>query len=1063
MSANSKSPVAKYSAQQIYRVMKPFDLTAEQAQAVEGASTAAPSLIVAGAGSGKTELMAVRVLWLVANGFARPEQILGLTFTRKAATELSRRIFENLLKLRDTDFWPEDLEYDFTQPNISTYNAYSNSLFRDFALAIGYEPEAALLTEGSAFQLAREVLVRQGAQIDERLLELDKKVDSLVDPILSMAQSMNENLATAAQIEKEISAIFDKVSGLPKKVGTSDFNQFGYISKIVSPLAATSVLAKIAESFQFEKKKLGFVDYSDQVALAEQAVRQLPEVRAREQATYSQILLDEYQDTSFLQARLLKGLFSGCSVYAVGDPNQSIYGWRGASSSNLEDFATEFANEDQQVAQFSLSTSWRNPKSVLDLANQIAAPLNIAPSYQQKPSRVSAVKLEARGSAAEGQIELQFLSDLNAEADFLAEWFKQKTSDQTTSALLVRTRSSMGLFAEKLQAAGLEVEVVGLGGLLELPEITDLVSALRVINSPQSGSSLIRLLAGPRWRIGVKDLERLSELAKYRAKSFDSKLDQQIRQSLATEDAASIVDALDSLIESESAEKTGISAEGLSRMRDAASLFRAMRRQVGTGLVEFVRSVEQELWLDIEVMANPKLKHPMANLNAFASIVANYANSNHRPTLASFLGWLDFANERERFEIPTVAPEKGVVQILTVHSAKGLEWDSVAVANLNDTDFPSMRGAASAWTTAGALPYPLRGDRESLPVWSYESAQSQPEFRDSHEALGEQSKEHKLREEIRLMYVAVTRTKGNLLLTGSYFKPGAKTPKAPSQFILKAADFLNVEIPENQNEANPLELATKQQTWPLDPLGPNYRKLLERAATQVSEKLSETNSSAIGPEAQSTERQINLLLAEREEILRHIGEVELPVRIPASRFKDFVTDISKVAALLQRPMPPKPYAATRAGTLFHDWVEANFAMAGDFEGDTRLGISALQETFKNSRWANQTPLSVEQEIHLTIGAHTFICKLDAVFETDTGVEIIDWKTGKSPVDEDDEQLKSLQLSLYRLAYSRFTNTPIEKIAASFYFVAEDKEVRPKELLGEDELVSLWQKAISSID
>ena len=112
--------------------------------------------------------MSVRVLWLVANGFARPEQILGLTFTRKAAAELSKRIFESLLKLRDSELWPEELEYDFAPPTISTYNAYANGLFRDFALAIGYEPEAALLTEAAAFQLAREVVVRHGALAVQR-------------------------------------------------------------------------------------------------------------------------------------------------------------------------------------------------------------------------------------------------------------------------------------------------------------------------------------------------------------------------------------------------------------------------------------------------------------------------------------------------------------------------------------------------------------------------------------------------------------------------------------------------------------------------------------------------------------------------------------------------------------------------------------------------------------------------------------------------------------------------------------------------------------------------------
>ena len=130
--------LAKYSAAEIFKVVKGRELSQEKIEAIEQAALDSPSLVVAGAGSGKTELLAVRVLWLVANGFARPEQILGLTFTKKAATELSKRIYESLLKLRDSSFWPEDLEFDFQAPTISTYNAFANQVFRDNALALGY-------------------------------------------------------------------------------------------------------------------------------------------------------------------------------------------------------------------------------------------------------------------------------------------------------------------------------------------------------------------------------------------------------------------------------------------------------------------------------------------------------------------------------------------------------------------------------------------------------------------------------------------------------------------------------------------------------------------------------------------------------------------------------------------------------------------------------------------------------------------------------------------------------------------------------------------------------------
>ena len=1076
MSTNQKS--ARWSAQQVYQVVKPFSLTDEQASAVELASTEKPSLVVAGAGSGKTELMSVRVLWLVANEFARPEQILGLTFTRKAASELSKRIFESLLKLRDSELWPQDLEYDFVAPTISTYNSYANGLFRDFALAIGHEPDAALLTEGAAFALAREVLLTHSGDIDERLGELEKTPDAMVELILSMAQDMSDNLATAGQVEFEIAKVLEKMAALPKKAGSSDFSRFAYIDDIASKLGINKTLAKLAEAFNNEKRRLGFVDYADQVALAELAVRQVPQVRERERNSFKQVLLDEYQDTSFLQARLLRGLFADSAVYAVGDPNQSIYGWRGASSSNLDEFAKDFCSTPEMVEQFSLSTSWRNPSAVLELANQLAAPLAKPASFSRLASDLKVIQLTPRPQATLGQIETSFHLDAHSEATALAQWFKSKSNSESTSALLLRNRSNMALFAQVFQDAGLEIEVVGLGGLLEMPEIVDLVCALKVINSPQSGSALIRLLAGPRWRIGTKDLAQLADFARYRAKTFDSEIDEKIRASLAIEDSASIVDALDNLVDQPNLERFEFSQTGLERLQNAGALFRQMRRQVGLGLVEFVRSVEHELWLDIEVMANPKLKHPMANLNAFANIVANYAASHHRPTLGSFLAWLDFADQRERFEVPAVAPEKGVVQILTIHAAKGLEWHNVAIANLNEGDFPSDRGASSGWANAGVLPYPLRGDRASLPEWSYDSAETQPEFRDSLEQFKALAREHKLREELRLMYVAVTRPQQNLKLSGSFWKPGLKKPKQVSSFLSTALDFLGQKIELDPGETNPLELQTQTAQWPLEPLGPKYREVLEQSRAMF-ESIQAKASNNIQPRlslADPVSSQIDLLLKEQADRLDRHSEVELPVRIAASRFKDFVSDLDNLAERLLRPMPLQPFSQTRTGTLFHGWLEQNYALDAETEvgfrsiesvaggqistsGDSTL--DELMQNFKQSRWAGLKPIAVEQEIQLTYGAHTFICKLDAVFETENGIEIVDWKTGKPPVDQRDEDLKALQLALYRAAYAAFSGREIDEISASFYFVAQNAELKPSNLLSPTELFDLWQQTVDS--
>ena len=1053
---------AKFSASQVYAIIKEFKLTSEQEAAVQDAPIDAPSLIVAGAGSGKTELMAVRVLWLVANGFARPEQVLGLTFTRKAAAELSKRIYDSLLMLRDSELWPEDLEYDFSPPTISTYNAYANGLFRDFALSIGYEPEAALLTSAAAFQLAREVIVRYGSDIDSRLTDLEVNLNPLIEAVLALAQEMNDNIVDADQVEQIIDSVLTSLSDLPKKPGSSDTAQYAYMQEMLKPLVSTPVIARLAQGYIQEKRRQGYVDYSDQVALAERAVRENPLVKERERVSFTQVLLDEYQDTSFLQTRLLKNLFEGASVFAVGDPNQSIYGWRGASASNLSQFHDDFA-AGVRGGNFTLSTSWRNPASVLELANRLTGDLKV-------------VTLQPREGAGEGQISVKFEQDITQEAASVAAWFKSKMAGDSTGALLMRKRSQMPLFVDAMQALGLDVEVVGLGGLLEMPEVVDLICALRVIHYPDAGSQLIRLLTGPRWRIGAKDIERLYRYAARLAKP-DDEIKARQQEGLALEDAVSIVDALDVLLDEKAPEKIGFSDVGLPRLKDAAQTLRNFRRRTGMPLVEFVRVVEQELWLDIEVAANPRRKNPMAHLNAFAAVVSGYAGSNNRPHLGAFLEWLEFADERERFEVPSTNPEKGVVQVLTIHAAKGLEWDNVCVANLVEGDFPGDGKGSTGWLGMGRLPYPLRGDRDSLPVWECRGVGTQQEAKQSHDAFKQEARAHQLREELRLVYVAVTRPKAELLLTSSYWKPANKKPREVSRFLQTALELdrlADIKIPELASDENPLSEVQKFESWPLDPLGERHRVEVEAARDKTMSAIARRTELEAGiAEGDRLQNEIDLLLAERTELLNQSHEVGLPVRVPASRFKDFVADLPELLERYRRPMPQKPYKQTRNGTLFHSWVESRFGaehLAEDLDSvdnennsfDSEV-IVELKANFERSRWASQVPLEIEREVQLTIGDNTFICKLDAVFKTENGVEIIDWKTGKKPKDSKDAELRSLQLSLYRLAYSRFSGLPIEIIDASFYFVADDVEIKPERLLTEVELIELWKKTLGGSD
>lgn len=1044
MSASAPKP--KYSASEIFGVIKNFELAEEKILAIENAPLDTPALVVAGAGSGKTELLAVRVLWLVANGFARPEQILGLTFTKKAATELSKRIFEALIRLRETAFWPEDLEFEFIAPTISTYNAFSNQIFREHSLALGYESESTLLSEASAFQLAREVCVRYGSSVSGSLSDLELNLDNLVQKVLELSQAMSDNGARAAAVRRLIEDTALRIGSLPKKAEQEVDSRFGYINEMIEALKPTPLIAELAELFQSEKKKRSVVDYSDQVALAFRAVTEIDQAASSLRENFRQVLLDEYQDTSVLQTKLLSTLFANASVFAVGDPNQSIYGWRGASSSNLDQFGLDFGS----AKHFSLQTSWRNPTSVLELANRISEPLAVPGSFgrQSSSERVLPVKLVAKQDAILGSADFIFEQTIEQEAEKVADWLKPAAANGKSCAVLMRKRSSMALFVDKLQQLGIEVEVVGLGGLLELPEIVDLVSSLRVVQRADSGSELIRLLTGARWRIGIKDIDRLFVIAKKLSGP---------RQEGVFREELTLVEALDSVL-SEKLELLDVFSDvSLLRLREAATLFQNLRSATALPLADFVRVCAEELWLDIELRANPRLQNPLAQLQSFYEIVAGFGAGSAGALLGQFLNWLDYATKRERFEIPRVTPGAGVVQVLTVHAAKGLEWDYVAIPNLVEDDFPSKPRSVSGWLTGAELPFPLRGDSASLPLFSLEAATTQGDAKAALESFKLANKEHQLREELRLIYVAITRARQALLCSGSYWKPANSGSRKPSRFIteLAAGTF---DFPDLESAENPLDLLPRSQSWPLEPIGDSHRASVIGAAVSVEEaslKLGKLSEDDLAGSVLHGE--IDLLLREQDDQIRALSEVALPVRIPASKFKDFVSDITGQAANYLRPVPTRPYRATQTGTAFHSWIE-DFLIS-EIDNQT-VDIVNLSEVFKTSRFRDLKPADVEVEINLTRGQNTFVCKLDAVFIVGDRFEIVDWKTGAPPETEAEQESMALQLALYRFAYSELRLIPIEMIDVSFYFVADDLELVPEVVPSPLELIEIWEKLFS---
>ncbi|MGI8759875.1 MAG: ATP-dependent helicase, partial [Jatrophihabitantaceae bacterium] len=783
--------------------------TDEQAAVIE--SDLQPAVVIAGAGSGKTETMAARVVWLVANRVVAPDAVLGLTFTRKAAAELGRRIRRRLVQWRyvvereNPDDQEHLAELRAGEPTVSTYAAYAGRLVGDQAARLGAEPDARLLSPALAWQLADRVVRRHTQPLPR---DIGVPV-SLVGYVLAMAGQFADHLVTPDAVERYCRDAIALFESLPRGAGIRS-DRPKPTDEFLRALEHRCALLPLVRALAVAKSELPGVDFGDQMSLSARLAG-IAAVREVERSRFRAVLLDEYQDTGYAQVAMLHGLFGdGHPVTAVGDPFQSIYGWRGAGAGNIGAFDRTFRRADgSPAAVFPLATSFRNDRLVLDAANALAAPL--------RTGHVT-VELRASPGADAGTIALACTETVEDEAGWLARLLRGAwdalPGDARTAAVLVRRRAQIPLLAEALQAAGLPVEVVGLGGLLTTPEVLDVVATLRVLAEHTPNRSLVRLLTGARWRLGAHDLAALRDRAAWLVRT-DAEAPAAEREQL------SLVEALDDLGPPER-----YSLAGHQRLAQLCGELRGLRRRVSAPLAELVADVERVTGVDIEVASRAdRAAVGRAHLDRFLDEAARFASDAEdagSASLRAFLAYLDAAEEEENgLEAGEVVVEAERVQILTVHGAKGLEWDVVAVPGLVEKVFPAEPKSVN-WTKARhELPGPLRGDADDLPVFTLAGASDRKQVRDRlvrhHELLIERHQQ----EERRLAYVALTRAR-HLLLASGYCWDSTKTPRVPSPYLLELREFAEPDewFEPEAGAPNPLTAAVRAGRWPVDPLGP---------------------------------------------------------------------------------------------------------------------------------------------------------------------------------------------------------------------------------------------------
>ncbi|GAD86830.1 ATP-dependent helicase [Nocardia asteroides] len=1173
--------------------------TAEQAAVI--AAPAEPTLVVAGAGAGKTETMAARVVWMVANRLVAPDEVLGLTFTRKAAQQLTSRIRTRLARLAGS---PLVREIDPSgalrtlisgaEPEISTYHSYAGRLLTAHGLLLPVEPSAALLTQTQLWQLAHEVVRSWDGDLDT-----DRTPVSVTEAVLALSGQLAEHLVEPEQLAEahaELEKLVYTLPAGPRQRGGPSKALTAVVDAQRERVGLLPLVRQLAEALN----RRGALDFGSQMSLAAQLAVDHPEVAAAERDRFKLVLLDEYQDTGHAQRVLLSALFGNAeavrqdrprpvrvrerapsapppdvdmlwgteevaepvpavdaadqtsvmrdhgpgtgspdltagrpgtgagangdpgtlAVTAVGDPMQSIYGWRGASAANLPRFATDFpAAPGVPAPILPLLTSWRNPPEALALANLVADPLRLR---AKAAGGATVDALRAKPAAQPGVVELALTETVAQERDWIAEriareWAAAREAEQPppTSAVLIRRNADAAPIAEALREQGLPVEIVGLGGLLATPEVADIVATLRLIAEPGTGSAAIRILTGARWRLGVADLAALARRA--RMLSIGSLSGD---ASDAITDAAGLATALRE-VAPEPTEQAGLadaiadpgspehySESGFTRITALGAELAALRERSGQPLVELVADVERTIGVGVETQARRAIAGGGAgreHLDAFAEVVAGYA-ADTRASLSGLLAFFTAAESVENgLEPGEVEVARDRVQVLTVHAAKGLEWEVVAVPHVSASVFPSTT-ALSTWLGALAeLPTALRGDRaqpdasEGVPVLDLSGVGDRAELEralvDHKDAL----KSRRLDEERRLFYVALTRTERVLLVSAFYWPETGTAQKGPSEFLLElkqanedpgspafgVATIARWDEQPPPDAVNPFADNPPTAPWPRDPLG-NRRDPIEQGAALVRDALDQLRSGpavpddpdADDPEGWATD--VDALLAEFTAAELADQQVELPGQLPATALVELRADPTRLAARLRRPLPYPPNPMARRGTAFHAWVQSWFGteqllgldeLPGAADSAAELGradreLAAMQAAFRRSPWAHRNPIDVEVPFETSIAGTVIRGRMDAVFAEPGGRwVVVDWKTGAEPGPAD-EAAVAMQLAVYRLAWARLMaartgaseDQMLQRVGAAFHYVRSGRTIAPAELAGPRELEQLIRDA-----
>jgi DNA helicase-2/ATP-dependent DNA helicase PcrA len=672
-------------------------LNAPQAAAVT--HDTGPLLIIAGAGTGKTTVITRRIAYLIATRRARPSEILALTFTDKAAAEMEERV--------DTL-----VPYGYADVNISTFHAFGDRLIKENALELGLTPDFRVLTR------AEQVIFLR---------------DHLFDFPLEHYRPLGDPTRHLQALLSQFSRLKDEDVG-PDEYLTHAEGLLAAATDDESRLHAEQhlELARTYAQYQTLMARLGQVDFGDQIVEALRLFRSRAHLLRRYQERFRHILVDEFQDTNYAQFELVKLLAARHrNVAVVGDDDQAIFRFRGASMSNILDFDRSYPVARQVV----LLENRRSPQAVLDSAYRLI--------QHNNPDRLEvAQKIDKRLVSTVGPgVAPQHLAfdTVSTESDQVAEMIREEHEagrPYRDFAILVRANHDADHYLRALNMRGIPWTFSGNAGLYGRPEVRLLIAFLRSVAHPDDSVSLHYLASSDIYQVPIVDLTKCATYADRRHRwLFD------------------VLRAVPSEVE--------LSEEGagaIARLIADLQRYMELAREHPTGEVLYQFLVDSGL-MTRYAKAPAELEQEVQNVSKFFTRVKDAARVLKYDNVREFVNHLDALVEAG--DDPAVAEadtETPAVHVLTVHKAKGLEWPVVFVVDCVQNRFPSTRRSDPIEIPPGLI-------KDLLPTGDF------------HE-----------QEERRLFYVGMTRAKERVYLTSAEDMGGKRKWKV-SQFVLEALDL----------------------------------------------------------------------------------------------------------------------------------------------------------------------------------------------------------------------------------------------------------------------------------